>query len=83
MLEKMFFGIFILAKKTYTGYAVADGHVRFHIAGMSGKKLGTTRLQTRNSTETAPSVGRTPTCVIPIGDVRVLRNGVSRYDATV
>ena len=29
------------------GYAVADGHVRFHIAGMSGKKLGTTRRQTR------------------------------------
>ena len=29
------------------GYAVADGHVRFHIAGMSGKKLDTTRRQTR------------------------------------
>ena len=33
--------------------------------------------------ETALSVGRTRTCVIPIRDVRVLRNGVSRCDATV
>ena len=39
--------VFILAKKTYMGYAVADDHMRFHIAGMSGKKLGTTRMQKR------------------------------------